>query len=103
MVGSAGGCPPPFSSTPAAVGLRCEFSHLEQRGKGIKWEKSEREDFSVKKERIGLGIGGWRRYEEEKGDEGERNWERGSEGGLGGWCVCVQRDGCGKGWGEMES
>ena len=29
---------------------------------GIEWDKSKREGFSVKGERTGLGVGGWRRH-----------------------------------------
>lgn len=58
MIGSAGGCPLPFPSTPVAAGLRCRSSHLEQRSEGIKWEKSETgRGFSCKEEEDGFVYG----------------------------------------------
>lgn len=44
-----------------------------------------------------------RRYNEEKADEGKRNLERGSEGGLDGQCMSVQREGWRRRWGGMET
>lgn len=56
-------------------------NHVGQRGEGIKWGKTDREGFSVKREV------GWRRKVRKEGETlGE-----GSEGGMGRWCMYIER------------
>lgn len=51
-------------------------NHVGQRGEGIKWGKTDREGFSVKRE-VGWGVDQEGTIEEEKGEEGGGDIGRG--------------------------